>query len=316
MGKSTKFHLYQIYLTGECGDLKKRLKKIDGKPLKDRFILIDKKSYRAEKIKFDTYKGKDVAFLNFVHSRDDGPGKTSENVETQGVGLKEGEKFAEEAAIMIDFVNLKIIGEYNHYGAKVSTFMRYLSNHNFDLKNKSLTATAESVLLDDAETRLRSKKGLELKSYEIKLAPEMIDINEPRAEGVTALDFIDRIVDDAKNAEGDMVTLRISARKGQQLNTGAGKKIITKVLDLLKTDKSENRDSDTRRVRALRVTAKGDQDDKPELLDFLNARMYNEVSIMVRAKDRRRPYSLRKSALKSSYNLWFDQINYVSPLNE
>ena len=214
MRKDTKFHLYDVTTTGEERDLAARLRRVDRISLRERLRAVEKKGYRAEKISFGDFMDAEVAYLNFVYAREDGPGKLSASNETTGVGLEDDETFSEEAAIMIDFTNHIIVGEYNHHGAKVSTFMTYLSDSVFDVAGRHCIASAEPRLHNDVEYRLRNKRNVQIKRFEMKLKPDLISEDEYYENGVHIEDSMDMLYQTGRDTEGETISIIISGGRG------------------------------------------------------------------------------------------------------
>lgn len=255
-------------------------------PLSQRIQNIYDQRYRVDFV----HQDKDGLWtLDFVKFREGaGPGKTHPDRMTEGFDFDDDECFGEEAAALYNPKNNHFYIQYNHHGSRHTIITEYLKNYAPGLPNLKLLPIFDS----DTESKYRST-GL-FRKLEFTISAKTLSL-EDRHQGRSlnsALDF-------GRSHGGERISVSISSGRSNDccLSLQNVRHTVNTIQGLI--------GSEQYKVEKLEVSRREKEGFPSELLDFLGQRLCLEYEVEP-GPDKRLPFELRRSFLKSACIEWAD----------
>ena len=283
MSKEMKIYLYEVN-NGEF--MTDAINSVKNLAMEERVRVVSGNDMKLETIQVPTKSNGGVFFMDFCKHRDSGPGLAKKNAFTTGFNLASDEAFGEMTCVLYDPQTHFIVSQYNHYGPRPSAIAEYLSIF-FDNKEE---CTFDSVLKEDVAAAIDEKQYNSSLSFGISL-PHLTEEHKKRLGIGEALNNL------IKGENVVNVEIVIKKERGRSEKMTEQKPFLHRLFSM-----SGEGDSP---VTMAKVKGARTPEDKPEILDLINARVVDERSGLIKDPGTQMySFQSRCKLLTESFNAW------------
>ncbi len=282
---SEKMKIYPYEVNGQMS-LVSTIDKINSLSLVDRLQRVSNYDMKLETIHVPTKSNSGIFFMDFCKHRDSGPGRAKKNALTTGFNLASDEAFGEMTCVLYDPQTHFIVSQYNHYGPRPGAIEEYLSLF-FDNEEKCIF---DSVIKKDVSAAIDEKQYNSSLSFGISLS----HLTKEHTKRLGIGESLDNL---AKGENVATVEIVIKKQRGTFGKMTKQESFLHDLLSMIRRDESP--------VTMAKVNGAMTPEDKPEILDLVNARVVDERSGLVRdPKTQMYSFESRCKLLTESFNAW------------
>ena len=282
MSEKMKIFLYKIEGMVSMEDT---VRDIYSRAMQDRIRRVSDYDMKMEELVEQKVSGGSVLFMDFCKHRDSGPGLAKKNAKTKGFDLNEDESFGEMTAVLYDPKTAFVAVQYNHHGPRSGAIAAYISQFQPEERVSFLPRIEEDIA--DKIDKKRYNNELSV-SYSAAIFSKS---NEARGL------FPDMA---ALGSFGDNIgKVKITVRKasGKSAKMQNQEPFLRRVLRMI--------DGGNEMITSAKVTGSMTEEDKPEVLDILNARISVELEGLEQAPGTQmRSFASRRKLLSDAFSAW------------
>ena len=283
-----KIFLYEV---GGRASIEKTIADIGNREMWERVENISGSKIKLEEVKEEKIAGSNVFLMDFCKHREAGPGRAKDNEEIRGFDLEEDEAFGEMTAALYDPKTNFIVIQYNHHGPRAGSIAEYFSRFSADDSQVEFHPRLKDNILAE----------IDKKQYNTKLSFSYSSALLTRAHR-EELGMSSILINLEKVAGGEVGEVEITFKKarGGRHNKMEGQTSFIKKLLRISKDKNNGEC-----LKSAKVVGGMTPEDKPELLDILNAKITEERTGLVRDKKTKMyTFKSRCKLLAGSFESW------------
>ncbi|MDA7955895.1 MAG: hypothetical protein MPK34_01465 [Gammaproteobacteria bacterium] len=282
MNDTMKILLYKIE---EMVSIEDTVRDIADLAMQDRICRVSNYDMKMEELVEEKVNRTPVLLMDFCKHRDTGPGLATKNEKTKGFDLEDDQAFGEMTAILYDPKTAFVAIQYNHYGPRPGTIADYISQFQPDARVSFLPRIRDDIA-----------REIEKKQYNSELSVTYSTAIFSESDEARNL-FLD--ADALGNFGTHIGEVTIIVKKGR----GKFAKMQNQVPFLQRIFRM-NDDGNTS-LKSAKVTGAMTEEDKPEVLDILSAKVFDErEGLEIDPKTQMYSFTSRCRLLRDAFAAW------------
>ena len=283
MSGKMKMFLYEVSQQVSLVGAIDHIKSLD---MEDRVKNISDYDMKLEEINLKTISGRGLYFMDFCKHRNSGPGRAKRDEKIKGFNLASDEAFGEMTSVLYDQKTHFLVVQYNHYGPRAGVVARYLSEFS---TNQSFLF--EPRLKDDVLSEIDKKQYNNSLSFKYSSAA-LTDAHRRDLGVLVAFDNLEKLGNNIGEVE-----ITIKKKRGNYQKMRNQVSFMKKLLRIANTDQDS--------ITSAKVVGAMTPEDAPEVLNLLNANIFQEREGLVRDEiTKMYSFESRCKLLADSFNQW------------
>ena len=281
-----KMYLYEV---SEQISIEDVINNIRDREMKERVKPISDYTMKLEEIERTPESDSKMFLMDFCKHRASGPGRAKKDEKIKGFDLGEDEAFGEMTAALYDPKTHFIIIQYNHYGPRAGAIADYLSSFNNGSNGPFLF---QPRLRNDVLAEIDKKQYNHLLSFALSPA----NLTEAHKNKLGMGIIIDNLAILGGNIGEIQITLK--KKRGKYGKMENQKSFLRGIYEIFQSDSQDA-------IKSAKVSGSMTPEDAPEILDILNAKIFQEFDgLIVDKKTKLYSFNSRCKLLIKAFKIW------------